>query len=406
MSDIDPPSGQRPGGSPPAPDPSDAPVPEPPTPQIPTRTSAPPAPPAAPPAPTGAAATTPRAYGDRMATGVLLTLAAGSAAAGGILALQQTSSFSFTSKALISGGAAAVLLAASVVLRLVRGSDDVRGALAVIGIAFATACLAFAYDPAGAGDHDNLVKFAIGAGIVAVLGWFACIVVPSAVTGLLAAIALPSAAGAGIWLGFTAPTHVQVYVTALGVGLVLALLLPRLAVLRPHPTGLGWTLGGAALAVTLPAVELTTRGDATALAVGATAAAGLLLLAQRHRHLPSALGALAGLAVLEGELVSRYLGTAGSSGPQIHQLIAVAAAGGVLVVLIAVAVLLAARGRTLPRWPLPVIRPADVLLLAALALAMVSLLTGPGDVPFNPPQLSSGSTATHAVQDAQAAALR
>lgn len=330
-----------------------------------------------------------------MATGVLLTLAGGSAAAGGILALQQTEALSFTTKALICGGAAALLLAGAVVLRLVRGSDDLRGTLAVVGIAFATACLAFAYDPAAAGDHDNLVKFAIGAGIVAVLGWFACMVVPSAVAGLLAAIALPSAAGAGIWLGFTAPTHVQVYVTALGVGLVLALLLPRVAMLRPHPTGLGWTLAGAALAVTLPAVELITRGDASAIAAGATAAGGLLLLAQRHRHLPSALGALAGLAVLEGELVSKYLGSAaGSTGLQTTQLIAVAATGGVLVLLVAAAVLLSARGRMQPRWSLPLLRPAEVLLLAALALALVSLVTGPGDVPFNPPQLSSGSTAT------------
>ena len=403
MSDIDPLGERQRGGEPPLPDPSEPPVseadvepaaPSPPPAEVPP----PPAPPsAAPPAPpvSAPAGGTPRIYGERMAVGALLTLAAGSAAAGGILALQQTASFSFTTKALVSGGAAALLLAVAVVLRLVRGSDDLRGALAVTGIAFATACLAFAYDPAGANGHDNLVKFAIGAGIVAVLGWFACIVVPSAVAGLFAAVALPTAAGAGIWLGFAAPTHVQVYVTALGVGLVLAMLLPRFAVLRPHPTGLGWTLGGAALAITLPAVELITRGDAAALAAGATAAGALLLLAQGHRHLPSALGALAGLAALEGELISRYLGSAGSSGPRTAQLIAVAATGGALVLLVGAAVLLGARGITLPRWPVPIVRPADVLLLAALALALVSLATGPGEVPFNPPQLSAGSTATH-----------
>jgi len=359
-------------------------------------------PPPAPVATTGAAAAieadaTPRAFGDRMATGVLLTLAAGSAAAGGILALQQTDSLSFTTKALVTGGAAALLLAAAVVLRLVRGSEDLRGALAVIGIAFAAACLAFAYDPANAGDHDNVVKFALGAGIVTVLGWFAAIVVPSAVAGLLASVALPAAVGAGVWLGFESPTHVQVYVAALCVGLLLAVLLPRVAFVRPHPGGLGWALSGAAVAVTLPAIELLSRGDAVAVAAGATAAAGLLLLAQRHRNLVCALGALAGLAALEGELVSRYLGTGGGGSVATQQLVGVAVIGGVLVVLIGLGVLLSARGRAWPRWPAPrVVGPAELLLLAALALALVALATGPGDVPFNPPQLSSGSTATYA----------
>jgi hypothetical protein len=330
-----------------------------------------------------------------MAVGVLLTLAGGSAAAGGILALQQTDSLTFTSKALVSGGAAAALLAAAVVLRLVRGSEDLRGTLAIIGLAFATTCLAFAYDPAGAGDHDNVVKFALGAGIVSVLGWFVAVVVPSAVAGLLAAVALPAAVGAGVWLGFTAPTHVQVYVAALGTALLLAVLLPRVPATRPHPGGLGWSLGGVALAVAVPAMELTTRGDAAALAAGATAAMGLLLVAQRHRNLPAALGALAGLATLEAVLVVRYLGVADSSGPQLTQLIAVAAGGGALVVLVGLGVLLGARGRTMARWPVPLLRPAELFLLAALALALVSLATGPGDVPYNPPQLSSASSATH-----------
>lgn len=359
----------------------------------------PPLPPAPPPVAAPAAETAPRAFGERMATGVLLTLAAGSAAAGGILALQQTDSLSFTSKALVTGGAAALLLAVAVVLRLVRGSEDLRGALAITGIAFATACLAFAYDPGNAGDHDNVVKFALGAGIVTILGWFAAIVVPSAVAGLLASIALPAAVGAGVWLGFESPTHVQVYVAALCVGLLLAVLLPRLAFVRPHPTGLGWALSGAAVAVTLPAVELLSRGDAVAMAAGATAAAGLLLLAQRHRNLLCALGALAGLAALEGELVSRYLGN-DSGGIATQQLIAVAAIGGGLAVLVGVGVLLSARGRAMPRWPVPRVGPAELLLVAALALALVSLATGPGDVPFNPPQLSSGSTATYAVPHA------
>jgi hypothetical protein len=48
----------------------------------------------------------------------------------------------------------------------------------------------------------------------------------------------------------------------------------------------------------------------------------------------------------------------------------------------------------MPRWPLPVAL-SELLLVAALALAIVALFTGGGgDVPFNPPQLSSGSTAT------------
>jgi hypothetical protein len=40
---------------------------------------------------------------------------------------------------------------------------------------------------------------------------------------------------------------------------------------------------------------------------------------------------------------------------------------------------------------------AEVLLAASLVLTVLSLFTGPaGDVPFNPTQLTTGSTATHA----------
>jgi hypothetical protein len=329
-----------------------------------------------------------------MAAGVLLALAGGSAAAGGILALWATDAFSFTVKALVCGGVAAVLLAGAVVLRLVRGSEELRGTLAVIGIAFAAACLAFAYDPADVDDHVNTVKFAIGAGIVSVLAWFACIAVPSAVAGLIAAVALPTAAGAGIWLGFTAPTEIEVYVGAFGIGLALAVVLTRVPVLRPHPTGLGWALAGAALVVTLPGMALISREDATGLAAGSCAAVALLLLAQRHRHLPSAVGALAGLGTLEAVLVTRYVGDARSPGLQVTQLIAVAAVGGALVLLIAAGVLLVARRRPARRWPVPVVRPAEVLIVAALALAILALFTGPGETPFNPPQLGSSSTTT------------
>lgn len=353
-----------------------------------------PAPPAAPPPP--AAATTagaPRLYGSAMATGVLLTLAGGSAAAGGIFGLWQADAFGFPVKALICGGIAVVLLVGAVLLRLLRGSDELRGVLAVVGIAYAAASLTFAYDPSAATDHDNLVKLALGAGLVAVLGWFTAIVVPSAVAGFLGAVALPTAAGAGVWLGLDGPTHVEVYVAALGIGLALALVLPRLSLLHPHPTGLLWALGGTALVVAMPAVELTTRGDAAALAAGATASAGMLLLAHRHRHLPSALASLAGFAALEGVLVSNFISPSDSGGLSTTRLIVVAVAGAVLVVLVAAGVLLDARGRGLPRWPLPV-AAAELLLAASLVLAVIALFTGPGDVPFNPPQLSTTSTAT------------
>jgi len=370
------------------------------------------APPAPPLPPTAPAATTttppPRLFGEQMATGVLLTLAGGSVAAGSILALIATGSMSFTTKALVSGGAAAVLLAAAVVLRLVRGSEDLRGMFAVVGIAFAVTCVAFAYDPAGATDHDNFVKYALGAGVVSVLGWFTCIAVPSAVAGFLAALALPSAVAVGVFLSLESPTQVQLYVSSLGTGLVLAVILPRFAVLRPHPTGLGWALAGAVVAVTGGAIQLITRGDATAVACGATAAAGLLLLAQRHRHLPAALGALAGFAALEAELVNRYITDNADSAatPPMHALIAVAAAGGLLIVLVAAGVLLSARGRLRLRWPVAAIRPAEILLAASLALALVSLVTGPGDVPFNPPQLSTTTALTHAAQPHAPLALR
>ena len=335
------------------------------------------------------------AFGDTMALGVLLTFAGGSATAGGIFALQQSDQLSFTVKAIICGGIAVVLLAGALALRLVRGSDPLRGTLAVIGIAFAAAGLAFAYDPSGPTDHDNLVKFALDAGLVTVLGWFTAIAVPSAVAGLIAAVGLPVAAGAGVWLGITSPTHVQVYVTALGLGLALAVALPRVRAMRPHARGLGWALAGAAVVVALPAAELITRGDAVAMAAGSTASAALLLIAQRHRNLPAAIGALLGFAALESTLVTTYVGLNDSGPASSTRLLVIAIAGAVLVGLVAAVTLLTARGRARPRWSLPV-SATELVLVAALALTLVALFTGPGDVPYNPPQLSSGSTATSA----------
>jgi len=355
------------------------------------------APPAAPAAPT-APSTPSRPFGSALIPGVLFTLAGGSATAGGILALWQTDQFEFKVKALISGGIALVLLAAAVLLRLLRGSQEIRGLPAVVGIAFAAACLTFADNPASPTQHDTLLKFALVAGLVAVLGWFASMVVPSAVAGFLAAVALPAAVGAGVWLSISQPTIVEAYVAALGVGLALAALLPRVGLLRPHPTGLSWTLAGAAIAVAVPAVALTTRGDTVALAAGASASAALLLLAHGNRHVFSALGALAGLATLESVLVTRFVTESESGDIQLTRLVVVAIAGAALIVVVAAGVLLTGRGWSLPSWSLPV-GLADLMLAASLALAVVALFSGPGDVPINPMRLNPaqmlpGSTTT------------
>ena len=45
--------------------------------------------------------------------------------------------------ALVCAGVALVLLPGGVLLRLVRGSDDLRGVLAIVGISFAAAALVF-----------------------------------------------------------------------------------------------------------------------------------------------------------------------------------------------------------------------------------------------------------------------
>ena len=337
----------------------------------------------------------PRAFGSALITGVLLTLAGGSAAAGGILALWFTTQLSFAGKALVCAGVALLLVPGAVLLRLVRGSDDLRGTLAMVGIAFAAAGLVFADDPASPTAHDNLVKFALVAGLVAVLGWFAAMVVPSAVAGFMAVVAMAAAAGAGVWLSVTAPTVLEVYITALGVGLALALLLPRVPLLRPHPTGLWWALAAVAVVVAVPAVAITTRGDATALAAGSTASAALLVLAGRYRNLPAALGALAGFATLESVLVTSFVGESRSGDIQLSRLVAVALSGAVLVAVVAAGVLLTARGWSLPTSKALPVQLADVLIVASLALAIVSIFNGPGEVPLSPPvQLLPASAAT------------
>jgi hypothetical protein len=344
----------------------------------------------------------PHVFGDRMAAGVLLTLAAASMIGGGIYALLVAGSgISDTIRAVICGVAAAVLLAVAVVLRLVRGSDDLRGTLAVTGIGFAAACIAFAYNPDLVDNHDLVVKAGLAAGVVTVLSWFAAVVVPSAVAGMIGVVALGTAAGLGVWLGIDQATHTQVFVAAIGVGLAAALVLPRIALMRPHPAGLGWALGGAALVVAVPAIELMAKQDAVSLAAGATASAAMLAVAQRHRNLPAAIAALAGLAYLEVLLVATRTGAEGGS-LQGTQLITFVIVGAALVVLVSAAVLLQARARPAraPRRRMPV-GVEEILLVAALALSILSIFAGSNDPQFTPSPLESGSTATHVVTTTQ-----
>jgi hypothetical protein len=317
---------------------------------------------------------------------------------GGVIALLAGGGdLSFTVRAVICGGAAAVLLGGAVALRLVRGSDDLRGTLAITGIAFAAACLVFAYNPDQPGNRDNLVKFALAAAVVTVLSWFASVVVPSAVAGMIGVVSLATAVGAGIWLVIDQPTYVEVFVGAIGVGLAAALVLPRLALLRPHPTGLGWALGGATLVITLPAIVLMAAQDPVSIAAGATASAALLALAQRHRNLPAALGAFAGLAYLELLLVATRTGASSGALRDTTQLIIFVAVGAVLVILVAVVAVLRSRARPAlpPRRALPV-GIAELLLVAALALSLISLFTANGSVQqLNPTQLQPGASAMH-----------
>jgi hypothetical protein len=339
----------------------------------------------------------PHVFGDRIAAGVLLTLAAASMAGGGIFALVYGTDWTPTVRAVICGAVAAVLLAGAVVLRLVRGTDDLRGTLAIIGIAFAVACVVFAYAPDNPVDRDNLVKFALGAGVVTVLSWFAAFAVPSAVAAALGTVALPTAVGAGVWLALDSPKPIQVIVAALCIGLALALVMPRVRLLRPHPASLGWILGGAALVITLPAIVLIASNDPLAMAAGATAAAALLALAQRHRHLPAAVGAFAGLAYLELFVVVRRVGPNTGSPQGTRELIIFAGVGAVLAIAVAVAVVLQQRGRLPRRGTRPPVGLTELLLVAALALTLIALFTTPGNLPLNPTQLQSGSTATHTV---------
>jgi hypothetical protein len=338
------------------------------------------------------------AFGDRMAAGVLVSLAAASMIGGGIFALAQSGSdVGPTLRALICGLAAAVLLAGAVVLRLVRGTEDLRGALAVTGIAFAAACVVFAYNPTDPTDHDNLVKFALATGVVTILSWFAAVVVPSAVAGMLGVVALATGVGLGVWLLRDDHQPIQVLVAAMGVGLAVALVLPRLKVLRPHHTGLGWALGGAALVIAVPTAGLMATNGGFALAAGATASAALLVLAQQFRNLPAAIGAFVGLGYLELTLVVRRSGI--DSTQTTTQLIVFVAIGAALSLLVAAAVMVQARRPRAPastrrRWPLPV-TIAELLLVAALALAVASLVIDTPSSQFTPNLLQPSTTATH-----------
>ena len=339
----------------------------------------------------------PHVFGDRMAAGVLLTLAAASMIGGGIAALAAAAPGDLdpTIRTVICGVIAAGLLAGAVLLRFLRGSEDLRGTFAVTGIAYAAACLAFAWQPDVADPHTELVKAAMIAGLVTVLSWFAAAAVPSAVAGMIGVVSLGISAGAGVWLLVDQPTAIEVFVTAMAIGLAVALVTPRVVLLRPHPAGLGWALGGAALVVAFPAAGLMARQDPLTMAAGATASAALLAVAQRHRNLPAALGAFGGLAYLEALLVATRTGAADNSPQGTTQLIIIVIVGAVLVALVSVAAVLERRARPWPGlrrpWPVGI---TDLLLLAAIVLAVLSLFTGNSNVPLNPNQLSPTQSTT------------
>jgi len=333
----------------------------------------------------------PHQFGDRMATGVLLTLAGGSMIGGGVAALLVAGAdISLTVRAAVCGGVALGLLIAAVLLRLVRGTEDLRGTLAVVGIAYAAACIVFAYNPDNPTTHDTLVRATLAAGVIAVLSWFAAIVVPSAVAGTIGVVALGTSVGAGIWLGIDQPTHIEVFVGAIGIGLAAALVLPRVSWLRPHPGGLGWALGGAALVVAVPAVFLMAVQDAVSMAAGATASAALLALAQRHRNLPAALGAFVGLAYLEALLIGNRSGTSTTT----QQIIYVAIGVGLAIVATAAALLQGRARTTAPRRRSLPLGITELLLVAALALSVLTLFTANHDVQLSPTQLQPNTATT------------
>jgi hypothetical protein len=343
--------------------------------------SDPPPPPPAPPAPV---VEVEAPFGTRLAPQVLLTLSA-LTVYGGLHGLLQVNGSDRSLRAIIFAAAFVALFSLAFRLRASPLAGELRSALAMVAVLCVPAMVFYGLSPDNPSGAESSRVAALAFGLTAVAGLVSAVLMPSAVAGSLAASALVIGVGSAV-AGTPRATSVDSSVAAGVIALVILLLAPRLPAIRPHPAGLRWLMGTAAVLAALPAIALVVTGAAVAEAAGGITGVGLLVSAGRRRSLPFAIAAFAVLAALEAEVLSRATsgGGAGATGTLVALLIASVA--------LAVATALLARpapagaASVRDRSPAALSGSADQGLYAAAGLLfLASLSTSPsGAIPSTP----------------------
>ena len=332
----------------------------------------------------------PRLPGGHLAAGIFLTVGGVSVFSGllEVLAAQHTG---LPVNAIACGVAFAVLFIVAVATGPWATGGAVRGTCGVVAVLFLTACYSFVVDlpgPTSLATDSMRLKLLGAVGVFTVGNLVVGAVVPSSVAGGLAVIGLVGTVLLSvIAAGQTSATVLLVagLLTALA-AMLLALRVPRL---RPHPTGLAWMLGVAAVLAAAGATVLAATLSGFAMATAGALILALAALAWRRRSVAAAIVAVPLLSLVDEYVVLRI-----SVGSRVTgQAVALLASGAVLVLLVGVGRWLAGRWAVARSDRGALIE--DALLVVTAALALLSLTQPrPAEPPFLRGLLGSTSQTT------------
>jgi hypothetical protein len=304
--------------------------------------------------------------GGHLAAGIFLTVG-GLSLFAGLIELLDAQSVGFPANAVACGIAFAVLFILSVALP--GGRSAMRSTFGVVAVLFLVACFGFAVDlssSAGATDQSLRVKLAGAAAVFTVGQAVVGVVVPSAVAAGLAVLGFEGMVLLSLVAGGS-PSSLDLTVAGMVTAIALAVVALRAPRLRPHPSGLAWMVGVAAVLAATAAVFLGAGINGVAAAAAGSLILALALIAWRHHAVVPAIAAAPVLLVVEAYVVDQVAGQSTPTG----QAVTVLASAAVLLVLAGIGAV-AARRWTLARGDLRV-RAEEVLLVVAAVFALIAL---------------------------------
>ncbi len=331
------------------------------------------APPSGPPPGTLAAGETPPGgaglHGGHLAAGVFLFLG-GISVLGGLLALLSAEGVGFPVNSIGCGIAFAALFLLAVGLRGSTRLDPLRSTFGVLAVLFLTACFAFAVvtgDGGSLADQGLRIK-AAGASAVTTAGMLlVAVLVPSAVAAGFAVLALQAALVFSL-LAAGMDSASQLGVSALVAAVVSLIVAVRLPALRPHRRALAWMLSVAALLAAGDALGPAIGFNGAGVAASGVLGMALALIAWRYRLVVPAIAAVPALGVLEAYLVDQVASGTDANGRAVAILVI-----GVVTLLLVGLVAAGLRGRAPAARPGRAFLPEELLLVAVVVLALISL---------------------------------